>query len=76
MKWLRMRQLPETLLNEDPVRHSKGAAQRIFNAALDLFYHRGIRAVGVEDIVSEAGVTKPSLYRSFASKEDLVLGVP
>ena len=48
------------------------AAGRIFAAARDLFYQRGIRAVGVDEIVSQAGVTKPSLYRSFDSKDDLV----
>lgn len=63
-------------LNENPVEQRaplKGAAQRIFDAALDLFYQRGVRAVGVDDIVCEAGVTKPSLYRSFASKDDLIV---
>jgi AcrR family transcriptional regulator len=47
------------------------AADRIRRSALNLFYHQGIRAVGVDAIVTEAGVTKPSLYRSFASKDDL-----
>jgi AcrR family transcriptional regulator len=51
----------------------KGAALRVFEAARDLFYQRGIRAVGVDEIVCEAGVTKPSLYRSFASKDDLIV---
>lgn len=50
----------------------KNAATRIFETAQQLFYERGIRAVGVDEIVSTAGVTKPSLYRSFASKDDLV----
>ena len=50
----------------------KNAATRIFETARDLFYHRGIRAVGVDEIVCQAGVTKPSLYRSFDSKDDLV----
>lgn len=50
----------------------KGAAQRIFETACELFYKRGVRAVGVDEIVSEAGVTKPSLYRSFGSKDELV----
>lgn len=47
------------------------AADRIRSSARDLFYHQGIRAVGVDAIVAEAGVTKPSLYRSFASKDEL-----
>jgi AcrR family transcriptional regulator len=37
-----------------------------------MFYERGIRAVGVEAIVAEAGATKMSLYRNFASKDELV----
>jgi AcrR family transcriptional regulator len=50
----------------------KTAASKIFDTALDLFYRRGLRAVGVDEIVHEAGVTKPSLYRAFKSKDDLV----
>lgn len=50
----------------------KTAASKIFESALDLFYRRGVRAVGVDEIVCEAGVTKPSLYRAFKSKDDLV----
>jgi AcrR family transcriptional regulator len=47
------------------------AAERILKSARELFYRRGIRAVGVEDIVANAGVTKPSLYRSYSSKDEL-----
>ncbi|WP_019939786.1 TetR/AcrR family transcriptional regulator [Bordetella sp. FB-8] len=47
------------------------AADRIRRSARDLFYHQGIRAVGVDAIVAKAGVTKPSLYRTFASKDEL-----
>jgi len=47
------------------------AAERIRSTARDLFYREGIRAVGVDEIVTSAGVTKPSLYRSFASKDEL-----
>lgn len=50
----------------------KTAAAKVFETAKDLFYRRGIRAVGVDEIVGEAGVTKPSLYRAFKSKDDLV----
>ncbi len=49
----------------------KRAAERILDVAEELFYREGIRAVGIEEIVREAGVTKPSLYRAFASKDDL-----
>lgn len=47
------------------------AADRIMAVARKLFYREGIRAIGVDEIVRQAGVTKPSLYRSFASKDEL-----
>ena len=47
------------------------AADRIRETARRMFYRDGIRAVGVDAIVTEAGVTKPSLYRAFSSKDEL-----
>src|ERR1700761_4236541 len=49
----------------------KRAADRIRETARDLFYRQGIRAIGVDEIVAKAGATKPSLYRTFASKDEL-----
>jgi AcrR family transcriptional regulator len=49
------------------------ARDKLFAVAADLFYRKGIRAIGVETIVKEAGVAKISLYRSFASKDDLIV---
>ncbi len=49
------------------------ARERLARVAADLFYRKGIRAVGVEEIVKEAGVAKISLYRSFPSKDDLIV---
>jgi AcrR family transcriptional regulator len=40
--------------------------------ASKLFYCRGIHAVGVDTIASEAGTNKMSFYRNFASKDELV----
>lgn len=51
--------------------HAPRAAERILSVARDLFYRQGIRAIGVDEIVRTAGVTKPSLYRSFSSKDEL-----
>jgi len=48
------------------------ARKRIFDTASELFYRRGIRAVGVETIAAEADTTKMSLYRNFPSKDMLV----
>ena len=50
----------------------KTAADKVSETAKDLFYRRGIRAVGVDEIVNQAGVTKPSLYRTYSSKDDLI----
>lgn len=57
---------------EEERQERRSAAQRIFATAQELFYRRGIRDVGVEEIVKQSGVTKPSLYRAFASKDELV----
>jgi AcrR family transcriptional regulator len=45
---------------------------RILTAAAELFYRHGIRAVGVETIAAAAGTNKMTLYRHFASKDELV----
>ena len=45
---------------------------RLLAAAGDLFYRHGIRAVGVEAIAEAAGTNKMTLYRHFASKDELV----
>lgn len=42
-------------------------------AAYNLFSRQGIRAVGVDAVIGEAGVAKMTLYRNFASKNDLIL---
>jgi AcrR family transcriptional regulator len=48
------------------------AADRILSTAGELFYREGTRAVGVDEIVSRAGATKPTLYRAFPSKDHLI----
>src|SRR6266850_2124723 len=45
---------------------------RLLAAAGELFYHHGIRAVGVEAIAEAAGTNKMTLYRHFPSKNELV----
>lgn len=51
------------------------ARERILTAAYDLFSRRGIRAVGTEEVIERAGVAKATLYRHFATKNDLALAV-
>jgi AcrR family transcriptional regulator len=47
-------------------------AERIMAAADRLFYRKGIRAVGVDTVAAEAGISKRSLYDTFPSKDALV----
>jgi AcrR family transcriptional regulator len=49
------------------------ARERILASSYELFSRRGIRGVGVEEVIEQAGVAKATLYRHFASKDDLVL---
>jgi AcrR family transcriptional regulator len=48
------------------------AAQRLLATADELFYADGIRAVGIDRLLAEAGVAKASLYQHFGSKDELV----
>jgi TetR/AcrR family transcriptional regulator, transcriptional repressor for nem operon len=56
---------------------ARGAAtrDRIVEAAAQLFYERGVRQTGNEDIRREAGVSGSQLNHFFASREDLVRAV-
>jgi AcrR family transcriptional regulator len=54
-------------------RSGPGARQRILDTAYELFARRGIRAVGVDEVIDRAGVAKATLYRHFPSKDDLVV---
>lgn len=47
--------------------------QRILDASYDLFVNRGVRQVGINEIIRNAGVAKASFYTHFPSKNDLIL---
>ena len=49
------------------------ARDRILASAYDLFARKCVRAVGVDEVIARAEVAKATLYRHFASKDDLVL---
>jgi AcrR family transcriptional regulator len=51
----------------------KTGRERLVAAAIDLFYTHGMNAVGVDQVIDAAGVTKTTFYRHFDSKDDLMV---
>jgi TetR/AcrR family transcriptional repressor of nem operon len=47
--------------------------QRIIDSAIRLFAERGVDAVGVAEVMGDAGFTHGGFYNHFTSKDDLVL---
>ena len=47
--------------------------ERLLDTAYELFSTRGVRDVGVDELIAQAGVAKATLYHHFSSKDDLVL---
>ncbi|GAA3571873.1 TetR/AcrR family transcriptional regulator [Nonomuraea rosea] len=48
-------------------------AERLLDAAGDLFYRRGVQAVGMDEVRAASGVSLKRLYQCFPSKEALVV---
>jgi AcrR family transcriptional regulator len=46
--------------------------ERLLDTADRLFYQEGVRAVGIDRVLAEAGAAKASLYSHFGCKDDLV----
>ena len=62
-----------TATGETTTRSRPDARRRILDSAYELFSRRGIRAVGVDELIDRAGVAKATFYNQFPSKDDLVL---
>src|SRR5512145_3330228 len=54
------------------MRDGSGTKQRIHQAALALFVARGVTETSVRDLAAAAGIAEGTLYRHYASKDDLV----
>src|SRR4051812_35762112 len=66
-----MRKTAEELLGiPDP---PKNGRERLILKAIDLFYTHGFNAVGVDQIIDAAGVTKTTFYKHFESKDELMV---
>ncbi|WP_394553902.1 TetR/AcrR family transcriptional regulator [Agromyces sp. MMS24-JH15] len=48
------------------------ARDRLLSTAAELFYREGIHGIGVDRVLSDANVTRATMYRHFAGKEALV----
>lgn len=51
---------------------TRSARDRILDTASELFYRHGYQAVGIDTIIARSGVAKMTLYRHFASKDELI----
>lgn len=54
-------------------RPGMGARDRILTTAYELFSRRGLRGVGVDEVIAGARVAKATFYRHFPAKDDLAL---
>jgi AcrR family transcriptional regulator len=54
-------------------RDTSAMADRILKTADRLFYRQGIRAIGVDTIAAQAGISKRTLYNHYPSKEALIV---
>jgi AcrR family transcriptional regulator len=48
---------------------------RIITRAAALFMRNGIKSVSMDDIATDLGVSKKTLYKTFTNKDEIVLGV-
>lgn len=60
---------------DEVVERPPAPRQRILDTAYQLISQRGVRDVGVEEVIAKAGIAKATLYRHFPSKNQLVLAV-
>jgi AcrR family transcriptional regulator len=54
----------------DPPRTGRA---RLVHAAIELVYSHGFQAVGIDQILATAGVTKTTFYKHFESKDELLV---
>ena len=47
--------------------------ERILKTASELFFHQGVRATGINEVIEKSGVAKATFYHHFPTKDDLCL---
>jgi AcrR family transcriptional regulator len=68
--------LPVTQTQDPRNRRWENTHQRIYEVALKLFEEQGFEQVSVTQIASAAGVTGPTFYAHYPSKEHIVMQLP
>ncbi|MDQ0866830.1 TetR/AcrR family transcriptional regulator [Arthrobacter globiformis] len=63
----------DTLLPDEVRTGHSEPVDRILATAYELFSHRGVRDVGINELIERSGVAKSTFYRHFPSKDALVL---
>ena len=63
----------DALLPEEVRTGHSEPVDRILATAYELFSHRGVRDVGINELIERSGVAKSTFYRHFPSKDALVL---
>jgi AcrR family transcriptional regulator len=57
------------------VRRYSPSGERVLAVASEVFYREGIRSTSVDSVVARSGVSKPTVYAQFGSKQELVAAV-
>ena len=65
--------VPASKSTSAPPLRAASARERIEQSAYELFSRRGVRAVGIDEVIARSGVAKMTLYRHYPSKNHLVL---
>jgi AcrR family transcriptional regulator len=54
------------------VKRYSPSGERVLAVATDVFYREGIRSTSMDSVVARSGVSKPTVYAQFGSKDELV----
>ncbi|MDF1595559.1 MAG: TetR/AcrR family transcriptional regulator [Acidimicrobiia bacterium] len=70
-----MMEASDVVAQEAPTARGRKRREQIIDAAEVLFHRQGFHATSIDEIGAAAGITGPGLYRHFAGKDEILLGV-
>jgi AcrR family transcriptional regulator len=59
----------------EEVKQYSPSGERVLAVATEVFYQEGIRSTSMDSVVARSGVSKPTVYAQFGSKDELVAAV-